>query len=90
MLLDYASTYPNAVIKYHASDIVLHVDSDTSYLVIPYARSFTDGIFLLSNWTPPNPTQPNQTLNEIVPSSPQSNSSRTLYPFQKNLKQLMC
>ena len=90
MLLDYASTYPNAVIQYHASDIVLHVDSDTSYLVIPYARIFTAGIFLLSNWTPPNLTQPNQTLNEIVPSSPKSNSSRTLYLFQKNLKQLVC
>ena len=90
MLLDYASTYPNAVIQYHDSDIVLHVDSDTSYLVIPYARSFTAGIFLLSNWTPPNLTQPNQTLNEIVPSSLKSNSSRTLYLFQKNLKQLVC
>ena len=26
--LDYADTYPNAIIRYHASKIVLHIDSD--------------------------------------------------------------
>ena len=34
-LLDYAVIYPNAFIIYHASQIVLHVDSDAAYLVMP-------------------------------------------------------
>ena len=33
--LDYAETYPNAIIRYHASQMVLHIDSDAAYLVIP-------------------------------------------------------
>ena len=36
MLLEY---YSNAKIRYHASDMALHVDSDASYLVLPKARS---------------------------------------------------
>ena len=39
MLLDYASTYQNAVIRYHASDMVLWIESDAAYLVLPNARS---------------------------------------------------
>ena len=30
MLLDYAATYLNAIIRYKASNMVLHVDSDTA------------------------------------------------------------
>ena len=29
MLLDYAETYPNSILRYKASDMFLHVDSDT-------------------------------------------------------------
>ena len=31
-LLDYVATYPNAVIRYHASEIILALDTDASYL----------------------------------------------------------
>jgi hypothetical protein len=31
-LLNYAATHPDAVLSYHASDMVLHVHSDASYL----------------------------------------------------------
>ena len=31
-ILDYAATYPNAIITYHASDMVLSAHSDASYL----------------------------------------------------------
>ena len=31
----YANTYKDVSIRYHASDIVLHVDSDVAYLVAP-------------------------------------------------------
>ena len=34
-LLDYAATYPDASIRYHASDIVLYVNFDAVYLVMP-------------------------------------------------------
>ena len=37
--LDYAATYPNAIIRYHARKMVLHIDSDSAYLVMPEARS---------------------------------------------------
>ena len=61
MLMDYAHTYPNATIRYHASDMQLHVDSDAAYLVLPKARSRGAGHFYLSNHTPPGiaiPTPP--------------------------------
>ena len=34
MLLDYAATYPSAKIRYYASDMILHADSDAAYLVL--------------------------------------------------------
>jgi hypothetical protein len=39
MLMDYLHTYPNAVIRYHASDMILKITSDAAYLVQPKARS---------------------------------------------------
>ena len=40
MLLDYAITYPNAIIHYKDSNMVLRVDSDTTYFTMTEARSF--------------------------------------------------
>ena len=48
-LLDYVSTHFNATIRYHASDMILHVDSDAAYLVLPRARSHLVGHFFLSD-----------------------------------------
>jgi hypothetical protein len=31
-LLDYLATHPDATIIYHASDMILHIHSDASYL----------------------------------------------------------
>jgi hypothetical protein len=39
MFMDYLHTYPNAVIRYHASDMILKITSDAAYLVQPRARS---------------------------------------------------
>jgi hypothetical protein len=39
ILLDYAATYPTAIIRYHASDTALHINSDAAYLVLPNART---------------------------------------------------
>ena len=49
-LLDYAATYPNAYIRYHASDMVLHVDTDAAYLVLPKARSRVAGYYQLLDY----------------------------------------
>ena len=47
--LDYVATHSNATIRYHASEMCLHVDSDTAYLVLPKARSRLAGHYFLSN-----------------------------------------
>ena len=44
-LLNYVATYPDAYLQFYASDMVLHVDSDASYLVLPQARSRFAGYF---------------------------------------------
>ena len=38
-LLDYCCTYTDSKIRYYASDMVLWVDSDAAYLVLPGAKS---------------------------------------------------
>jgi hypothetical protein len=48
-LLNYAATYPNATIQYHASDMILHCHTDASYLSESEARSRAGGYFYLSN-----------------------------------------
>ena len=57
-LLDYVATYPNAFIRYYASNMILHVDSDAAYNVMPKARSRIAGYYYLSG--KPNTTQQNQ------------------------------
>ena len=48
-LLDYIATYYDASVRFHASDMVLRVDSDAAYLVAPKARSRIAGYFYLSS-----------------------------------------
>ena len=48
-LLDYCAANPNATIRYNASDMVLWVSSDASYLSEPRARSRAGGLFFLSD-----------------------------------------
>jgi hypothetical protein len=55
-LLNYCATNPNATIQYAASDMVLHIHSDASYLLEPKARSRIGGHFFLSSAT--NSTNP--------------------------------
>ena len=49
LFLDYAATHQDAIITYHASDMVLVVHSDASYLSEPKARSRAGGHFFLSS-----------------------------------------
>ena len=48
-LLNFCATYPNASIIFCASDMVLHVDSDASYLSLSKARSRAGGHYYLSD-----------------------------------------
>jgi hypothetical protein len=36
-MLDYLATHPDATIRYHASDMILHIHSDSSYLSVSNA-----------------------------------------------------
>ena len=64
-LLNYAATHPDATIRYVASDMILHVDSDASYLSESKARSRAGGYHYLSN-SPKNPDKPPE-LNDPLP-----------------------
>ena len=63
MLLDYASTYSNVILRYKDSDMVLHVDSDSAYLTMPEARSCYAGHLYLSDWPLPSLIKPNPERN---------------------------
>ena len=43
------ATHPDATIRYYASDMILNVHSDASYLSVPNARSRAAGIFFLGS-----------------------------------------
>jgi hypothetical protein len=47
--LDYMWTLPDAVIRYRASDMILNVHSDASFLSAPKARSRAGGYFFLGS-----------------------------------------
>lgn len=48
-LLDYCTTYPRVKLRFHASDMVLNIDSDAAYLVAPGATSRLEGYFQLNS-----------------------------------------
>ena len=49
--LDYIATYPNSVVIFHASDMILRADTDASYLTEPEALSQSAGYFFLGRIT---------------------------------------
>ena len=48
-LLDYMATNPNAMVQYQASDMVLNIQSDASYLSAPKAHSRAGGYFFMDS-----------------------------------------
>ena len=48
-IMDYAATYPSVYVRFHASDMVLSIDSDAAYLVMPQAKSRIAGYFQLND-----------------------------------------
>jgi hypothetical protein len=57
-LLNYCATHPSATIRFTASDMILAVESDASYLSVIKARSRAAGYFYLTN----KPTTPTESL----------------------------
>jgi hypothetical protein len=55
-MLDYLATHPDATIRYHASDMILHIHSDASYLSVSNAQSRLRGYFFLGNKSPEQET----------------------------------
>jgi hypothetical protein len=52
-LLYYLATHPDAKIRFQASDMILHINSDASNLLVSKARSRLGGLFYLG-YNPPN------------------------------------
>jgi hypothetical protein len=55
-LLNYLKTHPDATVRFHASDMILNIHSDTSYLLVANAHSRACGHFFMG-WKA-NPTKP--------------------------------
>jgi hypothetical protein len=62
-LLDYLATQLDAAIRYHASDMILHIHSDASYLSVSNAQSRLGGLFFLGNKSPEQDTLNGSILN---------------------------
>ena len=88
-LLDYIATHPNAVIRYKASDMILQVDTDADYLVLPKARSRCAGHYYCTNedLKDPPPNGPIHTLcktiRNVVSSSAEAETSRAFLNSQE-------
>jgi hypothetical protein len=62
-LLDYLATHPDAATRYHASDMILHIHRDASYLSVSNARSRLGGLFFLGNKSPEQDTLNGSIIN---------------------------
>ena len=58
-LLDYCHTHPDAKVRYHASDMILHIHSDASYNSEAKTRSRAGGHFCLGKNASVRPTMHN-------------------------------
>jgi hypothetical protein len=48
-LLNYCNTHPETNIRYHASEMILHIHSDASYLSENESKSRAGGLFYMGN-----------------------------------------
>jgi hypothetical protein len=63
--LDYLATHPDANICFHASDMILHIHSDASYLSVSKARNRLGGLFYLG-YNPPNENKSNGSILNVA------------------------
>jgi hypothetical protein len=64
-LLDYLAIHPDATIRYHASDMILHIHSDASYLSVSNACSRLGGLFFCGDKPPQEDTLNGSVLNVV-------------------------
>jgi hypothetical protein len=62
-MLDYLASHPDATIRYYASDMILNIHRDASYLSVSNARSRLGGLFFLGNKSPKQETPNGSILN---------------------------
>jgi hypothetical protein len=79
-MLDYLATHPDATIRYHASDMILHIHSDASYLSVSNARSRLGGSVFFWETNPPSKK------HLTGPSLMSLSSSKTWWPPLRNQK----
>jgi hypothetical protein len=63
--LDYLATHPDAKIRFHASEMILHIHSDASYLSVPKVRIRLGGLFYLG-YNPPNENKLNGSILSVA------------------------
>ena len=92
-IMDYAATFPNTFIRYHASDMILNVDSDAAYLVQPNAKSRIAGYYHLTN-LPTSTVQSNingailvecKTLRHVVASAAEAETAGIFHNTQMSI-----
>ena len=66
-LLDFCHTHLDAKVRYHASDMIMHIHSDASYNSEAKARSRAGGHFYLGNNASVRPTMHNNGAILITP-----------------------
>ena len=86
-VLDYVATYPHTFVRYKASDMVLHCDSDAAYLVAPKARSRIAGYYHLSDHHIPPPLNGPihvecRTLRHVVASAAEAETAGVFHNAQ--------
>jgi hypothetical protein len=62
-MLDYLATHPDTNIRYHASDMILHIHSDASYLSVSNVQRRLGGLLSLGNKSPEHETLNRSILN---------------------------
>jgi hypothetical protein len=62
-LLDYLATHPDATIRYHASDMILYINSYASYLSVSNSRIRLGGLFFCGDKPPQEDTLNGSILN---------------------------
>eukprot|EP00957_Ditylum_brightwellii_P187959 14310479-Ditylum_brightwellii.AAC.1 len=63
MPMDYLATYPNAVLRFFADNMQLHIDSDAAYLVVNGAKICITGYFYCAS--NPHALNYNKTLHNV-------------------------
>ena len=92
-LMNYCATFPDAVLTFHASDMILHIHSDASFLSEPKAKSRGGGFyFLSSNSNPPTDAPKNapfycfcQILKNVLASAAEAELSALFENIMKGI-----